>query len=357
MRINTLILAALLTACASARADSVTVGKLAYNGVKIIEVSKGTVSFRVRVGTRVTKSLSEVSAVEISKQPRFNLAEKLLLEGKAAEAVEAYDVAAAGMPKAWMKRLVQYRRLQALEKAGQVDRAIEEWLVAVEQGGAAQGVLLLRPARLRPKGDKQNDRAINLLEKRLKGIGDKAVSAAIKELLLMLYKQQGYHDKGGAIAQEISAGLASAESEKSAAPVDGSGSLTGRIRAAEFLLQQGQAAKALKVIQDNLRRYSPSDLSMALLVAGKAQMALYEKAEPGPQRRKLLLSAGLNFMRVVTFFGSLNEAAEALYQAGRVNVELGNPQAAKNAYESVIVQYPNSKAAEKAKAALEALEK
>jgi hypothetical protein len=125
------------------------------------------------------------------------------------------------------------------------------------------------------------------------------------------------------------------------------------LEAAAVMIASGQGEQALSQIEANLKSYSHVDLSGALLLAGKAQMQMAEKADKDAQRR-LLLKAGLNFMRVAFFFPDRDEAPEALYEAGRVNALLGNKLAAWTAFEQVLQRHPKHAIAQKARAELAA---
>ncbi len=77
----------------------------------------------------------------------------------------------------------------------------------------------------------------------------------------------------------------------------------------------------------------------------------------GQEKQKLLLEAGLNFMRVYTFFKASEIANEALYEAAVVNVELGNKPAARAAFKMVIERSAGSAIGKKAVEGLESLDK
>jgi hypothetical protein len=73
--------------------------------------------------------------------------------------------------------------------------------------------------------------------------------------------------------------------------------------------------------------------------------------------KELRVAGGLNLMRVVTFYPTLPEAAEASYLAGVVNLDLGNRAAARAAFNRVLTNYKGSPFAADAAKAIDELEK
>ena len=338
------VLVTLVLATALAGADDVTIKKFPpFTGVTITEVKAGQITFRLAGGVVNTKRVGDVQSVKVNGNEGINRAEALALRGKAAEAVSAYDAAfRAARAGSWQSRLVRYRRLAALEAAGMIDRAADEWLAIMDESGANAAAIAMRPkVSAKPPGGR---RAISRLEARLKTVSGKSYQSAIKGLLLSLYQKQGMKDKAAALAAELSG--------KTVAP-----SATGardQLRGLEVRIKQGQPAEALAEITKSIESYGPADLPKALLLAGRAQMALAEKTS-GQQKRKRLIEAGLDLMRVYAYFPRSQEAAESLFLAGVVNASLPRPNlaAAEAAFKRVIQTYGSSPFAAKAKQALE----
>ena len=84
-------------------------------------------------------------------------------------------------------------------------------------------------------------------------------------------------------------------------------------------------------------------------------MALAKAETDGDKARPLLLSAGLNLMRVAAQSGPSDEVPNALLAAGEVNELLKNTEGAKAAYSGVVAKFGNSPAAPKAREALKRL--
>jgi TolA-binding protein len=344
----------------AALADSVQIERMpTYTDVRITNVKGGKVTFGAPSGP-VTKNVSELVTFQITGQPVLNQAEALLHSGKAAEAVKVFDTIARNGDQPWIERLVRYRLIKALDEAGLPQRAVKEWLAAAEEDGAA--AVALRPRKTAEKGSKDNDEAITLLEARRAGVKDAAVADAIKAILVDFYTKQG-KDKAAAAMTAAQGGANAAEAPAAEAVDDSTGfssSASPSLKALEAQIQQGQADKVAKEVQGALGRYTRAELPGALCLLGKARLAMAEKAK-GADREKLLAQAGLSFMRVWVYFPESREAAESLMGAGTANERLGNPGAARAAYEDVVSRFSKDAAhravVEQAKAAIEAIKK
>jgi len=338
-----------------ASGDMLVVKKLRYRGIRVVGVQKAQVVFQVGA-RKLTKPLVDVTAISIDGKKDFNDAEELQATGKIDEAVAAYD-SAIKAESGWMEKLIKYRRLAALNRSDKIDRAAREWLTVVDGSEVAADALKIRPRKFAPKGAPANGRAIALLEARLKRIKDNAeYQAAVRNLLLDLYQWEGRRERAAELAGKI-AGDGQAKVSPAKNTVRSPGPVAGRrLPALGILIEQGKAEQVLQEVKANLRggRYKTEELAAAILLAGRAEQQLASHAK-GMERRKLLIAAGLDYMRVATFFATAAQAPEALLGAGQVNAALGNALAASNAFEMVIQRYADSGAAKKAAAALKEL--
>lgn len=87
--------------------------------------------------------------------------------------------------------------------------------------------------------------------------------------------------------------------------------------------------QAIKGIDAGMSRWTSSELPAALLIRGKAKMALAKKAPAGEAANKLYLQAGVDFMRVAALMPYAQEATEALALAGRCCSAAGDETGAK----------------------------
>ena len=349
------MLVSILLAANGAGGDQVVRQRIPYHDVKIISIKDCKIVFRALRGTRTLQfPLKEVGLIEIEGQATFNNAEKLLKAGKYVQAAAMYDMAERDASSSLLKRLIRYRRLKALDAAGQVDRAAKDWLVVMDENASSKSAATLAPTRLAPKGDKRNARAIALLEARLKtarGKKNEKLAAAIGKLLQSLKQRQG-RVAGSVPSTSVGAGKGNG---KPAATTKTAG--VWSLKSAAVVIDDPKAtpSKLVEVLKDirmNLGRYKDAQLPEALLLAGKAQWRLANVVASTKQERELLLKSGLNCMRVAALYPDSDEAPPALLLAGRVNVALGNVQAARNAYEQVVRRYGGTPSAQKARKAL-----
>jgi len=340
-----------MLALAAARADEVRLSTgISYGDVIVTGVADGKIKFRT-AATEPAKPLGKVTLIQITGRGRFNKAESLAAAGKLAQAIDIYDELA-DASAGWFKDLVKLRRLATLNSTGRIDRATREWLMLVVQADRAPWALSLRPTKLAKPGAKQNDEAIGLLKAALNKDPSESFANEARRLLLALYQAQGLTVE----AQKLASTMAgTSEEDNSFVAAD---HLDAQLQAAQALLGQGQAQQALESIQSRLSEYLPSQLSEALLLAGKARLALARSAAEDA-RAELAALAGLDLMRVVAYYPASTEAPEAMYLAGQVNEMFDPPNrnAADNAYRQVLQLYGDSEFAAKAAKALAALRK
>ncbi len=349
MKLMTLVAMALLVGSLAA-GDTLRVRTLKYPSINITDCKDGKVVFTI--GTKsVAKGLSQVRDIAITGADAFNAAEKHLVAGQTVKAIRQYDVAVIGKSD-WMVRLIRARRILALDQAGRIDRAVTDWLWLVEQFGGAQETLKLRPVNIAKKGSNANLAAIKALEAAIvaKPAPDEAYKQALNGLLLSLYKREGRKAAAAKAAGRIVKTHQLPDKTKAAE------SQSDKLNAMEFLIGQGQAHQVLTAVLEKLRRdaYSRAMVPKALLVLARAQMQLAANSTDDT-RRKYLLGAGLDLMRLVAYYPASTHVSEALLEAGRVNQAIGNNWAASNAYRAAIKRNPDSLVAKTARAALKAI--
>jgi len=352
MRQRLAAVAVMLGAVASGWADDVEIrvgrSSLPYSGVTIVDARDGIVKYIAGGGNPVSKPVEKITFLQIRRQTQLNKAEKLFQKKRYAEAVKVYDQALSTARKPWLKRLIRYRRLQAANAAGVIDRGVTEWLSLADASGAAKDVMALKPSKPAAKGDKANLAAIGPLEKKAKTLTapkDKAYLDAVRELLLALYEREGMDKKAEALSKKMMGagpGPTNGGKTNGSDGVDPGAGVKSQLKAAQFTLSKGNAKEALAVVLRNMAKYGPGDLPQALLIMGKAHEALAEADKT--RRRKRLGQAGLNFMYIVAYFPNAPEAPEALFRAASVSARLGNFAAARKAYHTVTLRYAKSTA-------------
>lgn len=354
---------AIVATCTTLCADSIRTRSYEVRIDKIVGFKKGTVHYLTSTGARVQKGLKDIVSLAIDGREVFNKAELMVAAkaGDPAKAAELYDAVDLAEAPEWLIGLVLCRKLQALNKAGHVDRAVRIWLEIAE--GDMSVVKSLAPDRFAPEGDERNAQAIRLLEGERLKTGNKDLRVAILNLLVKLYGHEGRQGEADKYAAILAGG------GKVAKPRPGAGrvaspaqraELKGLLSGATALIRPDQESVALRqqatAISGKLRQFSRSQLAQALLLLGKAQLYLAGAETDAAKRKQLLAEAGLNLMRVVKFYNAYaGSASEALYLAGRANEELDNIAAARAAYNRVIERYARTTVAKDARKALDGL--
>ncbi|MCK4625459.1 MAG: hypothetical protein KAV00_09135 [Phycisphaerae bacterium] len=359
-----LCVAAILTVAASAAADSIKLTSgITHDSVKIVGVSDGTIRFLWGKST-LSKPVSKVAFINITDDGNFTKGENLLGQGKYAEAEKAYSSAQRTATK-WKKTLIDYRLLAVSNAAGHIDKSTARWLKIVDDAcressnrtaDVSAGVLSLRPKKLAPPKSKANDRAITLLNGKIKETKSDAYVKAIRELLVDLYECQGQLAKARAEAMKL-AGKTPTSKPSGGTKTLPVGSANVQLRLASLSMKEGQFDKVIELLQPRMKQFAAPELPTAMLLLGKAKLEKAKAESKKPASRKLLIEAGLDLMRVAVFFTSSSEAPHALLLAGEVNERLGNNRGAKAAYSAVVRRYAKSPAAKEAKKALERMKK
>lgn len=335
---------------------------LQFSDVTFTEVKGGMISYRVGAAT-VTKLLSKVHKVHVTDEDALNQAEEILT-GKnpdPAAAAKAYSKVKLSAAEQWLKLLVRYRRLSALNQTDLIDRAVADWLALMDSEGPPS-MAGLQPTGVGKKGSETNKRAIRTLKDKLKAVqSDKAYRVAVQRLLMKVYRVEGMDAEADKIADALIGKRPNAGGNGGRTPTTATASASGlqqKIDAYVSWIRPDQApaklAEAVRELEARRKFCNRGQLITVLLGAGKAQVFLSRSrpAAEKAEKRKLLLAAGLNFMRVVAHFSESVSVSEALYEAAGVNRLLGNKAAAGKAYREVVDRGEDPKFVAQAKKAL-----
>jgi len=371
MRISVTVLCVLTWVVQTAFGDDVRIRRLTYADVIVLDVKDWTISFRNISGRVKEEPVANVTGVKIRGRDVLNRAEGLVQEAeklakrgktaeaqqKYAEAIKAYDEAgrARSNQQSFVRDIIAFRRLSAVDKCGWIDQAVSQWLVIADRAKGSRAAVLLRPRRPAAKGDPRNAKAIGLLEARRDSITNKTYRSAVVQLLRELYDREGRADDVLKLAGDGDKPGEPAGAKASGASRLTFGSAGGELLEIKALLTKKDYSTAAAKASSLLRTCGKDDLAAALMFLGKAQLG---RASSGDQRekRRLMLRAGLNFMRVVTHFRRSPDAAEALYLTATILQDLPgkpNTKAAARAYEAVARRHKGTPFAAKAAEALE----
>ena len=283
----------------------------------------------------------EVEFGEMNEKLEKLATEPRIKPGQFAAAIRAYEAAAALKTTAQVKTIINFRLLNALNRAGWIDQAASKWLQLADRERTSLGVIACRPNTLADKGDPRNAKAISRLGSRVSGISDKKYRAAALELLVRLLQHEG---RGNEIIKYL--------------PKTSDGEPKLELLKAIALLDKKEYTQAETVINDVLRELDRGSLSEALAVRAKALYGQADAAADKKKKQRLMQEAGLDFMRVATFFRGSRQAGESLYLAGKIMASLPerpNTAAAANAYKAVVRDYAGTPIGQKASIALKTL--
>ena len=335
---------AILAWLSSARADTVQIGKLPYSNVRVADCSNGNIVFLVGANP-VSKGLTDVTLIQIEGKEAFNQAEKQRA-GDPAKAAALYDNAMRSAWNQWEKKLITYRRLDCLGRAGLTGRWAHEWaLLLLETGEPA--ATRLSPAKIGNEAEVKA--ATKTLREAMQRANDSTVRAAMAAVLEQL--KQGPSEPG----QSTRPSEPLTEPVKPETPQDGPNIVAqsaGELRTFETKVSRGQGADIVDDIDRYIKTAPVDDLPRGLFLAGAARLQAAEKTG----NRRLLAEAALMFMKVTIFFPGSPDAAQALYRAGEASQALGETKAALEAYRILTVRYNQSDYAKRAADKIKALE-
>ncbi len=345
-----IFVAIMAMATVAAGQDELKAGGVPHRNIRITGMEDCAIVYE-QAGRENTKPLAEVNFLQIDGEDEFNEAENLLAAGEYEDALKKFRLARREAVDEWIQDLAELRRLQTMDQAGLIDQAVTLWLTVLTARYSSANALALVPKNLDLADDRAFDKAFDALEEQREETGTatdvkRVAWLAMMDLQLAIARLKGDgSDDAQRLAKEMLAVL------NALAPADIIG-VSGRLEVASVFVSDPQSAAAVKeIVTGDLYEYPDEQLPQALLLLGKAQLAL---AETGDEDKSLLTDAGNNLMHVVVFFGESEQAAEAYFLAAGVNRQLGNDKAARGAYQMIIDEYADSPFAAQAAEALEA---
>ena len=359
-----------LMAAVAAQADELRIETLKYANVTVIGVEDSELIYRVQGGKDDSRRLvNSITQIALADRDDFNAGEASLVAGELEAAFKSYDRALALASEAWLKQLIRYRQLLAYERNHQIDRALELWRRLCRPEKSSENAMAMMPGvdAFGEPGSLANSQAISGLLLDRPDTDMTSFDRAVTKLLLDLYKHEGDDEAASREAARLAGQpIPGGDGEPGDGPTDGPGgqALSERLSAATVLMTGDTAAgwaQAIDTINADLHEYPEDMLAEALLVLGLATRKQADAATEDPdaadgEARTLLLEAGIHLMYVATFFPESPEAAEALFETGRINEAIGNVRAARQAYAAVQARYGHLDMAEKAAEALRALD-
>lgn len=259
-----------------------------------------------------------------------------------AAAIRAYESAAGTRASANVKAIIDYRLLAAFNQAGWIDQGASLWVRLADREKGAPLVLDCCPKTLAAKGDPRNAKAIGALGAKVRVLKDSKYRTTALKLLARLLSVE---ERSGEITRFLP-------------PPSPNDAPELKLLRAGALLNKKQYADAEKAITGLLDELKKDSLAEAISIRAKALLGQASSATDKKEKQKLMQKAGLDFMRVATYFRGTPLAGESLFLAGGIMASLPeqpNMTAATLAYQAVEREYAGTPIARKAAIALKTL--
>lgn len=312
-------------------------GKPVTVGVTILSLDRGELHYRLSTGREVSLPMEQVSYLQISDWPLFNVAEKQREAGDWRKAIASYErelrklsePGNQGLPAVSgglldRRLLLMCRLAAAYDHEGRFDRAVSTYLDVIERMPGA--VESLRPVRMPVAGSTFLDSARDQVDAAIARHQGDDIGRSLKR-----WRATWPGERKGEL--EDSPDLSGVSQEVRIA--------RQRIEAVIGQIERGESDRALEQI-GRLRE------AMALAVRpelyywqGRALLARAgESASDDAQRDRR--RAGLSFMRVVIHFPGHRRAPECLLRAGRICEREGKEQPARRLWSELMRSYPSA---------------
>ncbi len=349
---NTTVAIVLLALVGAAAGDEVSTSGLNYTDVKVTGVKDGRIHFRNKAGSNIRKRILKLKKISINEATNLNVAEILAGSDDFENATESYNEAIEAAAKSFVPTLAMYRRQQLLNRSGLTDKAVEAWLDMMTRDGVSKTAIALRPKKFADKGSERNSAAVGLLKTAMsKTRGPHR--AAVLELLKELLSHEGK-------AQELLSMADKPQSDEAVVAGPKKSVAYSELLVADALLTDQKYAEASEVYGKLLRRVAKNRLPDVLMGLAKSQQGQSNQVKNTKAKRELMMKAGLNYMRIVTFFGNSKAGGISLYRAGCIMRDLPgkkNLRSARSAFRMVAERYKGTKIANDAGKALADLPK
>ncbi|MBI5723517.1 MAG: hypothetical protein HZA50_06125 [Planctomycetes bacterium] len=302
-------------------------------------------------GTRTySKPIKEVRQIKLTSSADFSKAEEMAAKGDdGARVVAQYKRAEGQMSGAWQKRLIQIRRLQAAGNSGLVGIAVDDWVKLAKENSKYDPVILaLAPTTVAIKGSEENKKAIDILKANAES-QNANFKKLVRDLLMNVLTAEGRAEEAAVYA----GGGGETTTVNPIGPTHVVSTVVG-IAAINTLLAAKKYDDCIAQAKAGLRNFRDADLPDALYILAQAQLIRGKESKD----QAMIGEAGLNFMRIYTFYDTYSRAGEALLNAGIACQELGNKKAAMIAFSKVLERYQNNaELAKRAQACIGSLNK
>jgi tetratricopeptide (TPR) repeat protein len=312
------------TLSGTASADSVLAGGREWAGAKIQWFQDGKVRFSAVDGSQQAVPIVTVTRLQVDLRDDLNRAEQLRVDGKAAEALPAYEAALRTENRNDLGGFIRYRLMGLYGQAGQLDRAVEMFLDLVKQPDFHAVVKDWRPSNMTAVKPKVREAAAAALEGGLRQIRTGLASESVRELrdFIQAAKLPPPGQAAGTSPTAKASASTPSPTQETSRETDGAAEAFVPEPLEEGppakALRAGQYAEALHLANAALTQpdLSHEQLAEALYVRGFAQWQLARDS-------RQYLQAGWALSRLLVEFPSDRRVPECLYCLGLVHQKLG----------------------------------
>lgn len=308
-------LAVLLCATVSAAAqDAVKLSGFWIEPVVVKGMADGQVRYMTSAGLLLSRPMEALEGLRLQNYPLLNQAQDALDRGDDREAASLFNQVYGQAKEDWLRGYTGMQRVAALAR---LDQAGEAAGVYVDMVVSDTPLMFLRDSLSPAIARADAEVRLQVLDL-VKAAGD-TVSPQRRALLQKLSEAAGKPSR-----------LLAGGGDATISAVPGAGltlSASSPPGTIVTLFSTGQYDQALLAADEALTQ--PGRTSAELYLRGMAQLALAERAsDPAGYR-----TAGLDFMRVVTYFPRSAVTGPAWLEAGYVHQQIGRPDLAAALYE------------------------
>lgn len=299
--------------CTAAAQDAVKLSGAWIEPVTVLSIRNGLIQYQNEYGVNIARSVHLLEGLRLDRYPSLGEAQDATDRGEDAEAEVLFKRVGELAHEPWLKAYVGMQRVRALTRLDEPERAVGVYVDMVVSG-ADLTFIAEPPVDVLAEADAAVRLRLTALLDSAKGAVDDNRAALFQELI---------DAAGNPSAHLIDAADATPALGAGRGPVLSSSVPPGSI---VNLYRNGRYQQALLATDEALSQ--PGRTASELYLKGMAQLALADQGA-GANGYK---SAGLSFMRTVTYYPRSAVAGPAWLEAGYVHQMIGRADIASKLY-------------------------
>ncbi len=300
--------------CSSIQADQLIVHNINYTGAKIIGLEQGRLRFQTADGRTMDVWIDEIELIMVDRGSAFadfNQAERFLASAEPTKSIVRYQRSMRLSEDFWV-RLVSARMLMAMDRAGQLDKAVTMF-IRIARAGETGKILAARlfPTTISTKHRGRLIRAVKQLEGELRRKQKLDPSQRVLfSLLLFDLLQRSDDDRAtGAALDAITLPIPK--------PIRLDSIYSIMIRAVETVIRENKFTEALAGLDQAIQYCPKPQLPELLWHKGRV-------LEKSAHTRDLLIRASWPYLRIAIHFPDHPLAPKGLHHAAELLYRMGN---------------------------------